>query len=201
MFGYVTASWKELTAGEQKRYGAVYCGICREIRQRSTGIGRICLSYDMAFLALLLMSLYEPEEESGRKACRLHSVKPRPWVDNEYIRYAADMNVALGYYNCLDDWQDDGKRSAKFMANKLEPFLPELEAAGQGSSGRSEAAFPDYPSWKRKTVPTRRTGLLLWRADGAAAGLPGGHVGERSGADGLQSGQVHLSAGCGGGLR
>ena len=128
MFGYVTASWKELTAGEQKRYGAVYCGICREIRQRSTGIGRICLSYDMAFLALLLMSLYEPEEESGKKACRLHSVKPRPWVDNEYIRYAADMNVALGYYNCLDDWQDDGKRSAKFMADKLEPFLPELEA-------------------------------------------------------------------------
>ena len=93
MFGYVTASWKELTAEEQKRYGAVYCG---EIRQRSTGIGRICLSYDMAFLALLLMSLYEPEEESGKKACRLHSVKPRPWVDNEYIRYAADMNVALG---------------------------------------------------------------------------------------------------------
>ena len=62
----------------------------------------------MAFLALLLMSLYEPEEESGKKACRLHSVKPRPWVDNEYIRYAADMNVALGYYNCLDDWQGDG---------------------------------------------------------------------------------------------
>ena len=57
MFGYVTASWKELTAEEQKRYGAVYCGICREIRQRSTGIGRICLSYDMAFLALLLMLL------------------------------------------------------------------------------------------------------------------------------------------------
>ena len=73
MFGYVTASWKELTAGEQKRYGAVYCGICREIRQRSTGIGRICLSYDMAFLALLLMSLYEPEEESGKKACRLQA--------------------------------------------------------------------------------------------------------------------------------
>ena len=44
MFGYVTASWKELTAEEQKRYGAVYCGICREIRQRSTGIGRVCLS-------------------------------------------------------------------------------------------------------------------------------------------------------------
>lgn len=128
MFGYVTASWKELTKEQQERYGAVYCGICREIRTRTSGIARMGLSYDMAFLALLLMSLYEPEEDSGKKACHLHSIRPRPWVDNGYIRYAADMNVALSYYNCLDDWQDDRKRSAKFMADVLEKHLPELEA-------------------------------------------------------------------------
>ena len=127
MFGYVTASWKELTQPQRERYGAVYCGICREIRERASSAARMSLSYDMAFLALLLMSLYEPEEESGKKACSLHSVKPRPWVDNEYIRYAADMNVALSYYNCLDDWKDDGKRSAKLLADKLAPFQQDLE--------------------------------------------------------------------------
>ena len=127
MFGYVTANWKELTAAQRERYGAVYCGICREIRTRASGIARMGLSYDMAFLALLLMSLYEPEEESGKKACHLHSIKPRPWVDNEHIRYAADMNVALSYYKCLDDWEDDQKRSAKFMADALKDHLPELE--------------------------------------------------------------------------
>ena len=127
MFGYVTASWKELTQPQRERYGAVYCGICREIRERASSAARMSLSYDMAFLALLLMSLYEPEEESGKKACNLHSIKPRPWVDNEYIRYAADMNVALSYYNCLDDWQDDGKRSAKLLADKLAPFQQDLE--------------------------------------------------------------------------
>ena len=37
------------------------------------------------------------------------------------------MNVALAYYNCLDDWQDDGKRSAKTMANWLEDRLPAIE--------------------------------------------------------------------------
>ena len=153
MFGYVTASWKELTAQEQKRYGAVYCGICREIRQRSTGIGRICLSYDMAFLALLLMSLYEPEEESGKKACRLHSVKPRPWVDNEYIRYAADMNVALGYYNCLDDWQDDGKRAAKFLADKLAPFLPELENRWPRQLGAIQSCVSGLSQLERENCP------------------------------------------------
>ena len=55
MFGYVTASWKELTKQEQERYGAVYCGICRRIRLQSGNTARLALSYDMAFLALLLI--------------------------------------------------------------------------------------------------------------------------------------------------
>ena len=48
-------------------------------------------------------------------------------MDNTYIQYAADMNVALAYYNCLDDWQDDGKRSAKLMAEAFAKHLPAIE--------------------------------------------------------------------------
>jgi len=119
MFGFVTANMRELTTEQKSRYNAVYCGICRQIRQRSSQLSRLALSYDMAFLALLLMSLYEPEEESGSRACGLHPLKPRPWVDNKYIHYAADMNVALAYYNALDDWQDDKKLSAAAMGHVL----------------------------------------------------------------------------------
>jgi len=128
MFGYVTASRKELTAEMDRRYGAVYCGICRRIRIQSGNVARLGLSYDMAFLALLLMSLYEPEEETGGKACALHPVRKRPWVDNQFIQYAADMNVALSYYNFLDDWEDDGKRNAKFLADRFSRHLPEIAA-------------------------------------------------------------------------
>ena len=127
MFGFVTANMKELTKAQQDRYGSIYCGICRRIRLQSGQIARMGLSYDMAFLALLLMSLYEPEEESGRNGCMMHPIKRRPWVDNCYIRYCADMNVALAYYNCLDDWQDDKKRSAKLLADCLEEKLPAIE--------------------------------------------------------------------------
>ena len=128
MFGYVTASLRELTKEQQKRYGAVYCGICRRIREQSGQLARLGLSYDMAFLALLLMSLYEPEETGGKSPCLLHPLTRRQWIDGSYIRYAADMNVALAYYNCLDDWHDDGKRSAKWMADRFEPHLPRIEA-------------------------------------------------------------------------
>ena len=126
MFGFVTANSGELTQEQKKRYSAVYCGICRRIRQQHTGTARLALSYDMAFLALLLMSLYEPEEVSGDRACALHPMKPRPWTDNEYVRYAADMNVALAYYQCMDDWSDDGKVSARLMARHLQQRMPLL---------------------------------------------------------------------------
>lgn len=117
MFGYVTANIKELTKDQEKRYNAIYCGICRQIRMRCDSLCRFGLSYDMAFLAMLLMSLYEPEETAGDRACGLHPCKPKGWVDNVYIEYAADMNVALAYYKAMDDWQDDRKHSAKWMGN------------------------------------------------------------------------------------
>ena len=126
MFGYVTASMRELTKEQQRRYGAVYCGICRRIREQTGQLARLGLSYDMAFLAVLLMSLYEPEELGGKNSCALHPITRRDWIDNDFVRYAADMNVALAYYNCLDDWQDDGKRSAKWLAESYKKHLPDI---------------------------------------------------------------------------
>ena len=123
MFGYVNANWKELTQAQQERYGAVYCGICRSIHHRVSNPARAVLSYDMAFLALLHMSLYEPEENAGKNRCVLHVLRPRAWVDNPCVDYAADMNVALAYYKAQDDLQDEGKTSAKLLLSMLEPHM------------------------------------------------------------------------------
>ena len=120
MFGYVSANYQELTENQKNRYGSVYCGICLRIRQQSGNLSRIGLSYDMAFLALLHMSLYEPDEHSGKNTCLMHPIKRRDWVDCDAVRYAADMNVALAYYKFLDDWHDDGKHTAHAMAKALE---------------------------------------------------------------------------------
>ncbi len=128
MFGYVTANVRELNKEQQLRYNAIYCGICRQIRDRANQLSRLGLSYDMAFLALLLQSLYEPEETAGNRACNLHPIRPKKWIDSEFIRYAADMNVALAYYNALDDWQDDKKLTAKLMAGAFGKNLAEIEA-------------------------------------------------------------------------
>ena len=129
MFGFVIASLEELSEEQKNRYQSVYCGICRAIREADGQLCRLGLSYDMAFLALLLMSLYEPDEENGRGRCIAHPAKARPWTDNEYIRYAARMNVALAAYKALDDWQDDGKYSAKLLATIFGRHEAEIAAA------------------------------------------------------------------------
>ena len=128
MFGFVMANMRELDKDQHSRYGQVYCGICRQIRLRSSNLARLGLSYDMAFLALLLMSLYEPEETSGNRACALHPIKPRAWVDNEYVCYAADMNVALAYYKALDDYADEGKYGAKLLADSFGKSMDRIRA-------------------------------------------------------------------------
>ena len=113
MFGYVMANVQELEKSRRRRYTGVYCGICRGIRGQCSQVCRLGLSYDMAFLALLLMSLYEPEETGGSHACLIHPA--RPWTDSRYIRYAADMNVALAYYKARDDWEDEAKLTARYL--------------------------------------------------------------------------------------
>ena len=126
MFGYVTANTKALTKDQRQRYNAIYCGICRRIRANASQAARLGLSFDMAFLALLLMSLCEPEETSGDRACAIHPLQKRSWVDNEYVSYAADMNVALAYFKANDDIADDGKLSAKLLSGIFGKSLPPI---------------------------------------------------------------------------
>ena len=175
MFGYVTASFKELDKEQQQRYNAVYCGICRRICAQSGNTARLGLRYDMAFLALLLMSLYEPEEVSGKNACLPHPLTKKPWVDNLYVRYAADMNVALAYYKLLDDWQDDRTYSAKLLSGAFGRHLPQIEAryprqcaairdciAQLSAMEKTNCANPDLPA---ACFGRLMAELLVWEED------------------------------------
>ena len=126
MFGYITANLTELSQPEKDRYGEVYCGICRAMGKEASQLSRLGLRYDMAFLALTLLSLYEPEEEKRTARCLTHPLHARPYTCSEIITYTADMNIALAYYKCLDDWNDDKKYSAKLLANAMEPYAERI---------------------------------------------------------------------------
>ena len=119
MFGYLAADTSHLTPEELDRYKSCYCGLCRSLQDRHGIQARLTLNYDMTFLILLLQSLYEPEESGGDEPCLVHPFRSRPWQQSEITAYAADLNLALAYLKCLDNWEDDGSLLALGEAKSL----------------------------------------------------------------------------------
>lgn len=107
MFGYIVADIKNLSEEDKKRYNAYYCGLCHALKKTNGNLGRLTLTYDFTFIALLLCELYG-EGEIRRGKCAPHPCREHDYVESEILDYVADMNVLLSYVNMIDDWEDDG---------------------------------------------------------------------------------------------
>ena len=127
MFGHVQANLIDLSDEEKERYHAAYCGLCRTLGERHGPASRLSLTYDLTYLTLLLSSLYEPEETTGKSRCIVHPAKQHSYMTNRCTEYAADMTVALSYFKCMDDWQDDHKLSRRCYASTLSSLYEKVK--------------------------------------------------------------------------
>jgi hypothetical protein len=119
VFGYIIINKGELKFKEFDVYQGYYCGLCRVLKEKYGIKGQMTLSYDMTFLAMLLSDLYEPELTRGTTKCIVHPFEKHPTIRTEFTEYAADMNILLTYYKCLDDWNDDRKADRKLLSDML----------------------------------------------------------------------------------
>lgn len=113
MFGFVVASLGTVSEDEKARYQALYCGLCRALRDRYGQVSRLALTYDLTFYLMLCDALHEPPEEEGTLRCIAHPGRERRYARSRFADYAADLTVALAYHKCLDDWHDDHAVRAK----------------------------------------------------------------------------------------
>ena len=127
MFGYLEADRSLLMPEEELRYRAAYCGLCRSLRSRYGQLAGVTLNYDLCFLILLLQSLYESSEKSGKDTCIVHPRTEREWWNCIYTDYAADMNLALSYLKLCDDWEDDGSIPALLASRRLQAYYNKLQ--------------------------------------------------------------------------
>ena len=141
MFGYVVVNEQELKIREFNLYRSYYCGMCMDLKEHYGQTGRLTLSYDTVFLALLLTSLYEPEEAKRSIRCIVHPFEKHATTRNEYTRYAADLGIILSYYSCLDDWNDEKSQTKRLFA-----------AALKGGSEKAGALYPDKASVIREKL-------------------------------------------------
>lgn len=139
MLGYVTADKPELKMREFEVYSGYYCGICKSIARRYGQLPRMVLSYDAAFLALLLAGLSGEEDEPEREHCVIHPIKKKTIAQNQAIDYAADVMLILAWFKLLDDAHDEGKLSARVAVKTLKRIYRKLEKARPRLCGRIES--------------------------------------------------------------
>ena len=127
MFGYVMFNRQEMKLKDYELYRSYYCGLCRELRERHGIPGQISLTYDMTFVVLLLGGVYEPPVKKGTTRCIIAPFKPHTVRKTVITEYAADMNVILTYYKCLDDWNDEKKAIRLAYAKLLKRTVTGLD--------------------------------------------------------------------------
>ncbi|GHU82799.1 hypothetical protein FACS1894196_1690 [Clostridia bacterium] len=175
MFGILATDPKTLSKEEKARYRAFYCGLCRQLGARFGGVGSASLTYDMTFVAILLGALYGLEEDSGTRRCVPSPARRHPFVVTQATDYAADMNIILAYYQCMDDWSDERNIAARQKGLLLEKHLPAVKEAFPRQCAQIQRCLSRLGEMEEANelnpdVPTNCFGelmgsLFLWRGD------------------------------------
>ena len=166
MFGYVVTNPASLSKARQERFRALYCGLCRTLRRRHGLFGSATLSYDLTFLALLLNALYEPGEQAGEERCPARPVKRHDFVTSPVMDYVADMNVALAYHKCRDNWIDDKNLASAAEGALLKRAYASVNRAWPGRCEAIEAWLEEIRVIERQKrmeidPPVNATGRML----------------------------------------
>lgn len=149
MLGYVRIDKGELKVREYDAYMGYYCGVCKSIGRRYGQLPRMVLSFDAAFLAIMLASLDDSRDEIAQEHCIVHHIQKKPVIRNEAIDYAADVMLILAWYKLADDVSDEGKVSARAAMTAFRRVHRRLKAAYPGLCGEMERLLAELSDLER----------------------------------------------------
>jgi hypothetical protein len=123
MFGYVKAAKCKLEKSDDEIYSAAYCGLCKALGRNYGQISRLTLSFDVSFLALLLLALNDEEIEIIYKRCGIN-LKKKPFLSykGETYKYVTAVSMILNYYKLIDNI-DDKRGFKKLGYILLKPYF------------------------------------------------------------------------------
>lgn len=111
MFGYIHPERPHMFVKDEMLYKALYCGMCKSIREGSGQMARTALTYDMAFMSALVHNIKADDVVIKKRRCALHPLKRRYMaLPDETSVLLGCINTVLAYYKLLDDRLDGDKK-------------------------------------------------------------------------------------------
>ena len=159
MFGAVKPCKPELKVAEYESYRAVYCTLCKRLGRQYGLLMRATLSYDLAFLALLGLSLQDQPCSCKKSHCVYNPFKSCSYLEREeaLMDRVAAMSALMLYYKAEDNVRDERgvrrflyrllrfalRRRAR-RAAKAEPEAAQILAELDRRQQEAEAVNADY---------------------------------------------------------
>ena len=152
MFGYVRPDLPYLYIKDEILYKAMYCGVCKGIGKCCGQCARMGLSYDVAFLSVLLHNIAGVDVKIQKSHCLTHRVRKKPMAEvDELTKKLGAVNTELAYYKYTDDIKDGDKGRGKrlwFVAGhkrvkKQYPEITKIVERNLAEQERAEKAKTD----------------------------------------------------------
>ena len=129
MFGTLKPVYSKLNSSEKDYYKMYYCGLCSSLGRLGGPVLRMGLSYDAAFMYMLLD--LENEKEVGKCFCPSKILKKKKCIDNKELSdYMAAVSVVLIRGKCIDDINDNEKIvQSKVILNLLKKNFSKISCS------------------------------------------------------------------------
>ena len=118
MFGYVRPWTPDLRVRDYEYYRALYCGLCRAMKETTGVLSSFTLNYDMVFLLMVRLLYKEKTVSFVRRRCMAHPLRRhREAAVTESLKETARLSAILTAAKNRDDLSDE--RGAKRLRARL----------------------------------------------------------------------------------
>ncbi|MBR0113178.1 MAG: hypothetical protein IJM02_05485 [Clostridia bacterium] len=138
VLGYVKACKSEMKVAEYEIYKGVYCSLCKALGRYYGPLGKMLLSYDYAFAAVIRLAVASPSCTFTRKRCPFNPLHKCYFCENKAeTDLCAHGAVITAYYKIKDNLHDPGFGKkivsllllpvVSLMHRKAKRLAPEIE--------------------------------------------------------------------------
>ena len=142
MIGYIKAYKPELKVKDYEVYKGIYCSLCKQLGKRYTPVAQLLLSYDYAFLLLIMMAISPDCPAFKTKRCHYNPLVKCNCCENDAISLCADLTVIISYYKVKDNIRDS-RIFKKLIICLLLPFIAMMHVKAKRRIPEYEKAIAD----------------------------------------------------------